>query len=345
MQALLNEDLMKKWLIAGFLIGLMRGFLPGDLGFVAYLLGGIKYVAAFALFIIDRRKYKWYLYALIFLEVVAALAVGMFHDMVIWILFFSMVWTYIKKPSPAAKFVLGSIAIVALFVLQSVKGSYREQLRAGKDGGLGSLTSVVDKNSQGDEGLFNMRNVALSLTRANQGWIFASTMQNTERRQNFQGMELVKKYAEAAFLPRALAPNKLEAGDTKIFNEYSGVIVLKGTSMALGLFADGYISYGYYGTLIFAFLFGLIVAWSFKLIEKWTSISPFFALLSFPLLNYAVRADCETQTWMGHLVKGIVVFSILMYFTKRYMQSKAAELSEEHSVQQAAIPQFASTTN
>lgn len=345
LQVLLNEDVMKKWLIAGFLIGFMRGFLPGDLGFVAYLLGGIKYVAAFALFIIDRHKYKWYLYALVFLEIVGALAVGMFHDMVIWILFFSMVWTYIKKPSPAAKFVLGSIAIVALFILQSIKGAYREQLRAGKEGGLSSLTTVVDKNSGTDEGLFNMRNVALSLTRANQGWIFSSAMQTTDRRNNFQGMNLVKKYAEAAFLPRALAPNKLEAGDTKIFNEFSGIIVLKGTSMALGLFADGYISFGYYGALLFAFIFGLLVAWTFKLIEKWTSLSPFFALLSFPLLNYAVRADCETQTWMGHLVKGVVVFSILMYFTRRYMQSKAAEFSEQQSVQEAAVPQLAATAN
>lgn len=345
LQVLLNEDLMKKWLIAGFCISLMRGFLPGDLGFVAYLLGGIKYVAAFALFIIDRQKYKWYLIALIFLEVIGALAVGMFHDMVIWILFFSMVWTYIKKPSASAKFILGSIAIVALFLLQSVKGAYREQLRSGKEGGLSSLTTVVDKNSDGEGGLFNMRNVALSLTRANQGWIFSSAMQTTDRKQNFQKLELVKKYAEAAFLPRALAPNKLEAGDTKIFNEFSGVIVLKGTSMALGLFADGYISYGYFGTLIFAFIFGVLCAWSFKLIEKWTSISPFFALLAFPLLNYAVRADCETQTWMGHLVKGVVVFSILMYFTRRYMQSKVAELSEQQAVQEAAIPQLVSTAN
>jgi hypothetical protein len=329
LQTVLNENLLKQWLIAGFFISYARGFLPGDLGFVAYLLGGLKYVAAFSLFIIDRRKYKWYLFGLLFLELTASLAVGMFHDVVVWILFFSMVWTYIKKPAGSTKFVLGTLAIFILFLLQTVKQTYRDTLRRGGEGGLGSFSTAVGKNSGQSGGLFNMENVALSLTRANQGWIFSSAMQMVDRKQNFQKMELVKKYAEAAILPRALAPNKLEAGDTRIFNEFSGIRVLKGTSMGLGLFADGYISYGYTGTLIFAFLFGLLCASVFKLIEKWSALSPFFVLFAFPLLNYAVRADCETQTWMGHIIKGIVVFSIVIYFTRRYFDTKGAALMEK----------------
>jgi len=339
-QTFLNETLLKQWLIAGFLISYGQRFLPGDLGFVAYLLGSIKYVAAFALFIIDRRKYRWYLIGLLFLEILGSLAVGMFHDTVMWILFFSMVWTYIQKPSAPAKFVLGTLAVLLLFVLQSIKGTYREQLRSGTEGGFSSLSAAVNKNGSG--GLFNMQNVGLSLTRANQGWILSSAMQNTDRKQNFQNLNLVKLYAEAAFLPRALAPNKLEAGDTKIFNEFSGVRIMKGTSMGLGLFADGYISYGYIGTLIFAFLFGLICAAVFKLVERWTTVSPYFVFLCFPLLNFAVRPDCETQTWMGHIVKGIIVFSVLMFFTRRYFENKTQMTSQqtESSDVDEPSPQF-----
>lgn len=340
-QSYLNERLLFKWLIAGFFISYGQRFLPGDLGFVAYLIGSVKYVAAFGLFIINRKKYTWFIYGLLFLEVVGALAVGMFHDVVVWILFFSMVWTYIQKPSAMLKFVLGSIAIVLLFVLQSVKGMYREQLRSGSEGGLGSFSNVVSKTSGGG-GLFNMTNVALSLTRANQGWIFSSTMQTMDRRQNFQQLRLVKLYAESAFLPRALAPHKLEAGDIKVFNAYSGVRLLKGTSMALGLFADGYISYGFAGTLIFAFFFGLLCALVFRLIEKWTALSPYFALFAFSLLNYAVRADCETQTWMGHIVKGVVVYSILIYFTRRYFERHALQKNEAE--QAVKSPQLVATT-
>lgn len=340
----INENLLKQWLIAGFLIGFGQRYLPGDLGFVAYLIGGLKYIAAFGLFIIDRQKFKWYLYGLLFLEVVSAFAVGMFHDMVVWVLFFSMIWTYLQKPSASLKAVLGIAGILFLFVLQTVKGTYREQLKSGSEGGFDAFSSAVSKNNaqKGDKGgLFTLSNVAFSLTRANQGWILSSAMQTVERRQNFQGMNLVKKYAEAAFLPRALAPDKLEAGDTKIFNEFSGIRILKGTSMGLGLFADGYISYGYFGALLFAFVFGLICALVFRLVEKWTAISPYFAFFAFLILNYAVRADCETQTWMGHIVKGVVVFSIAMYFARRYFEKKAYLLNlneEEPEPQSQLVP-------
>src|SRR5947209_14028024 len=83
-QSLRNEKLLKQWLIGGFVIGYGQRFLPGDLGFICYLLGSIKYVAAFALFIMDRHKYRWYLYGLLFLEITGSLAVGMFHDPIVW---------------------------------------------------------------------------------------------------------------------------------------------------------------------------------------------------------------------------------------------------------------------
>lgn len=346
-QGLVNQELMKKWLIFGFLISFAPRFLPGDLGFVAYLLGALKYLAVYALFIIDRHKFRWFLYGLAFLEVSSSLAVGMFHDVVVWSLFFGMVWCYVDKPGAALKTILGSATIVMLFVLQTVKGAYREQLRSGKAGGFDAFSTAVDKNSGPQSnrgGMFSMYNLAFSLTRANQGWIFSSAMQTVERKRNFQGMNLIKKYAEAAFLPRALAPNKLEAGDTKIFNEFSGIKILKGTSMGLGLFADGYISYGWWGAVLFALVFGLLCALIFRLIEKWTALSPFFAIFCFLLLNYAVRADCETQTWMGHMVKGVIVYSIVVYFARRYFEKQTilqtAKAHAEESVPQL-VPQSA----
>lgn len=338
-QTLVNEHVLKQWLIAGLLLGFLRPFFPGDLAFIVYLLSGIKYVAAFALFIIDKKRYKWYLLAIVFLEMLGALRAGMFHDVVIWILFFSMVWTYLKKPNAATKTILGVSAILILFLLQSVKGAYRQALQTG-EGGFSTLSATVSKQSGAEGGLFTFKNLALSFTRANQGWIFSSTVENMNRKKNFEGMNLLKIYAEAAVLPRFLAPNKLQAGDKDIFNKYSGAFIAKysSTSMALGLFADGYVSYGFYGTLFFAFFFGLLCALVFKLIERWSAISPFFALFSFPLLNYAVRADCETQTWMGHIIKGVVVFSIVMYYTQRYFQKKS-QFIQESSKEQTQIPE------
>ena len=100
--------------------------------------------------------------------------------------------------------------------------------------------------------------------------------------KDFQGLTNVNKYIEAAFLPRFLAPNKLKSGEKEIFNEFSGHKLNEGTSMGLGIFADGYIAYGTWGVYIFGFALGLIFALTFKLVERWSKISPFYILLLLP---------------------------------------------------------------
>jgi hypothetical protein len=326
-QNLASEKMFKQWLISGIILGLIKKFVPGDFGFFVYLLSGIKYVAAFGLFMIDRKKYKWYLYTVLFIEIAGALGMGMFHDMVEWILFFGLIWTFLYKPSASLKFVLIVFGIFSLYVLQTVKSTYREQLFSGKEGGVDVFSNAVSQRT-GNGQLLDIQNIALSFARANQGWIFASTVNKLDKTQDFQSMNLVKIYSEAAFLPRFLSPDKLVAADKKLFNRFSGFRINDKTSMALGLFADGYISFGKWGTFVFAFIFGLICALVFKIIERWSKVSPYFVLFSFIILHYAVRADCETQTWMGHIVKGLLVFTIVIYFTKQHFRRSQFMVTE-----------------
>jgi hypothetical protein len=182
-----------------------------------------------------------------------------------------------------------------------------------------------------EEGVFSSSNTTGSLTRANQAWIFASTVNRMKYVQDYQGVEIIGKYAEAAFLPRFIAPNKLKAGDKEIFNRFSGHRVTSGTSMGLGFFADGYIAYGQLGVYLFAFILGLIFSLVFKLVERWSKISPFFVLLVFPILHYAVRPDCETQTVMGHIVKGIFVFGLVAWYYSVSFSKKINDIKLEES--------------
>jgi hypothetical protein len=55
---------------------------------------------------------------------------------------------------------------------------------------------------------------------------------------------------EAAFLPRIIAPNKLNAGDRFIFMKYSGIPLLVGTSMGLSSIGDAYINFGIFHSRI-----------------------------------------------------------------------------------------------
>lgn len=216
------------------------------------------------------------------------------------------------------------------FIIQVTKSEYRSQLGSNREGaGLALFQEAVEKNMQSEEGLFSTTNTTGSMTRANQAWILASTVNRMDHHQDFQGVALLGEYAKAAFLPRFLAPDKMKAGDKKIFNKFSGHMVNSGTSMGLGFFADGYIAYGPMGTYAFAFLLGLIFAGVFKLVEGWSRISPFFILLMFPILHYAVRPDCETQTVMGHIVKGIFVFGCLMWYYSVYFAKKVDEVEKD----------------
>lgn len=333
LQSILNENVLVTWLYAGTAIRFFNNFIPGDLAFFFYLLSSVRFVAAYGLFVMNARRYKWHLLGILFLELVMALQQGMFHDFAMWLIFFGIFWVYLKKPSRNLKLLLGGGAVLFFFIIQVAKSEYRAQLGNNQEGaGIALFQEAVGKNLQSEEGLFSSANATGSMTRANQAWIFASTVNRMDHHKDFQGVALLEEYAKAALLPRFLAPDKMKAGDKAIFNKFSGHRVNAGTSMGLGFFADGYIAYGPIGTYGFAFLLGLIFAGVFKLVESWSRISPFFILLMFPILHYAVRPDCETQTVMGHIVKGMFVFGCLMWYYSVYFAKKIDEVQKDQAL-------------
>ncbi len=106
------------------------------------------------------------------------------------------------------------------------------------------------------------------------------------------------------------------SADKKIINTFSGHQINENTSMGLGIFADGYIAYGYWGVMFFTLGLGLLFNLTFLIVESWSKLSEFYVLMVLPLLNYAIRPDCELQTTINHLVKGLIVFGILVTITK-----------------------------
>lgn len=313
---IVNKDFLIKTTIFGLVLNLSSRFLPGEIGFIAYLLSMVRFVGAFALLSIDKRLWYWSA-IVILLELVSGFLAGMFHDAIMWVIFFGLFYIFAIKPTFRTKLV-GIISTVTLILfIQAVKFAYREQVwQGGKEASLNTVAEVGSTKASSDQ-LLGEENILNTLNRGNQAWIFASTVNNMDRNKNFQGLSNVNKYIEAALLPRFLAPNKIKSGDKEIFNEFSGHFLNEGTSMGLGIFADGYIAYGAWGVYIFGFVLGLIFSLTFKLVERWTKVSPFYVLLLLPLLNYAVRPDCELQTTINHLAKGIILYGFLVYLTRK----------------------------
>jgi hypothetical protein len=311
-----NKDFLKKVAIYGLLLRLFSSVFPGELGFIFYLLSMVRFVAAFALLSIYSRL--WYYSAIVLLmELAFAFVAGMFHDAIMWVIFFSLFYIYAIKPTLQLKLIGTAFLLILILLIQAVKSSYREI--AWQDESKRNLltASTIASEKATSDVLLGDENLLSTLNRGNQAWIFASTVDNMDLTKNFQGLTNVNRYLEAAILPRFLAPNKLKSGEKEIFNEFSGHVLNEGTSMGLGIFADGYIAFGALGVYIFGFALGLIFALTFKLVERWSKISPFYVLLLLPLLNYAVRPDCELQTTINHLFKGILLYGFLVYLTRK----------------------------
>lgn len=315
--AVINERFLIQTTIICILLRIFSDFLPGEIGFFVYLIAMIRFVSAFSLFASNAKKFAWMAFLVLLIELFYGFRAGMYHDAIMWVLFFALFYVYTLKPSFRMKIIGASCLILLVLFIQAIKFAYREQVwENGKEASIETISNVGFSKAN-SESLIGEDNLLSSLNRGNQAWIFASTVDRMDRFKDFQGLTNVSKYAEAALLPRFLVPNKLKSGDKEIFNEFSGHTINETTSMGLGVFADGYIAYGTWGVYFFGFVLGLIFSLTFKLVERWTKISPFYVLLLLPLLNYAVRPDCELQTTINHLIKSILVFGVLVYFTKK----------------------------
>ncbi len=309
-----NESLLIRFLIVGLIGRLIGDFIPSYLAFFLYLLSSIRFLAAFALFSFNQRRNWIWVVSVLFLEFLFAVKAAMFHDAFMWTLFFGLFYAYIIKPSLAYRVIAVALAVLSVFFIQRVKESYRNEVW--QKGQESSLSLYLQTSSNIENSFVSDENLSGTLNRANQSWIFASTMERMDRVHDFQGLIVLGIYLESALLPRFLSPNKIEAGDKKIFNQFSGHYINSGTSMGLGVFADGYVAYGYWGVMLFTLGLGLLFSLTFYFLESWARISEFYVLLVLPLMNYMVRPDCELQTTINHLVKGLVLFGVLVTMTK-----------------------------
>ena len=312
----LNERFLVQLAFFGFVCRLTSDFFSADFGFFIYLLSLVRFVGVFALFASNPRKYRYLALLLMGFEMFNGFKNAMFHDAIMWIIFFALLYLYVTKPSLSFR-MLGSLCFIGFVLLiQAFKSDYRERVWVGGESANFETMSEVGFENANTDDLTGEDNLLGTLNRGNQAWIFASTIDNMDRTKDFQGMKNVNLYFESALLPRFLAPNKITAGNKMIFNQFSGHQIGSGTSMGLGVFADGYIAYGQLGVWVFTFVLGLLFSLTFKLVEIWSKISPLYVLLILPILNYAVRPDCELQTTINHLAKSILVFGGLVNLTK-----------------------------
>lgn len=306
-------------------------------GFILYVLSLLKFVGLFLVILGGIEMKRWLIIAIYASILITSFREAMFHDLIIWCIFLFSTLALKYKPKVRTKFLAFTVGIIAVLFIQVIKGTYRQNLQSNE----ASLEVVVNTTTQVQQesgGLFTINNVAPQISRFNQGWIVASVMNNVPANVPFANGETIKLYLEAAFLPRAWAPNKLQAGDKEIFSKYAGRRILEGTSMALSSVGDAYANFGETGGWIFMFVYGFFISMLMNLMSRKTKEYPFLPLFALVIFAYAVRIECEMQTVMGHLVKSSiilwVIFTVYQRMLRRYFQpvKRSAPLAPVHEL-------------
>jgi hypothetical protein len=302
----------------GFGSSFIAQMMSSELGFVFYLMAGLKFIGVFML-ICSRSKIKFLPMAIVYISIISSsLGEGMFHDLVTWTIFLGTVYAIRYKPSMGVKVLLSIGFLISITLIQLLKGDYRTSIRTGDEGIEAFNKAYEEKQNESQEGVFSMANLGPTVVRINQGFIVTNIMKTVPDKVPFEEGDELKKILEAALLPRFLAPDKLKAGDREIFTKYSGIRLREGTTMGLSSLGDAYINFGVFGGCIVMMLLGLLYNTALKLFYKSSKNYPLLLLFTPLVFYYPIRPDCEFQTILGHFFKSIFFIFLIMKFWRKH---------------------------
>lgn len=309
-------------IILGFLSSIISGFFGSELAFVFYLLGSFKFIGLFLLILGSKQLKPLPMILVIGSIISSSLGSGMFHDLLTWVIFTAAVYGIKYKFDNKIKLIGAGIFLVLVSIIQVMKGTYREMLSG--DASISSAETFVrlaeEKNESGS--LLNFKTLAGHNVRINQGFIITNIMRTVPERVPFENGTEMMQILEAAILPRVLSPDKLRAGDRKIFMKYTGMMLGEGTSMGLSSLGDAYINFGAIGGCIFMFCLGLLYNYILKQFGKYAKYYPILILFTALVFYYPIRPDCELQTILGHLFKSVflIIFIINVWKHQFYVR-------------------------
>jgi len=304
------------FIVIGFVASVVAGLFSEDFAFVFYWLGSFKFIGLFLL-IIGGHDLKILPLILVISSIVgSSLLNGMFHDLLIWIIFTGCIFAIKYKFDFNYKIIACSVFVFLSLIIQLMKSSYRTATGIGKEAAGVETFSKLYEQENADQGLFSFARLAPSTVRINQGFIITNIMYTVPSSVPFSDGEEMYQLFEAGVLPRFMAPNKLKAGDRSIFMKYSGLKIRPGTSMGLSSLGDAYINYGLIGGCIFMFLLGAFYNSILLILYKSSQIFPVLILFTSLIFYYPIRPDCELQTILGHVFKSCFLIYLMIQFFK-----------------------------
>lgn len=297
-----------------FLVGvsfdLLAGRLPGALAFFAFIAANFKFTGAIILFFSEDPRLKKIFYFSLAYLFLRALQAAMFHDLVLWSVFFYMFWALKHLPSKSQIYLTIFIAFFSLSTLQTIKAAYRMQVWRGYSGNKLELftnlaINAIFPDDRNDRSLSGRENNV----RLNQGWIISAIIDEIPARTPFMEGETIRQAVSASLLPRFLNPNKKQAGGRENFRRFTGLEIGEGTSMGISIVGEAYGNYNVFGGTLFMGIWGLFLGRFWRFLLKAAMQNPLLIAFLPLIFLQVVKAETELVVVLNHLVKSsIVVF-------------------------------------
>ena len=299
-------------MIGGFACDFLQNSAPGALAFVFFLLSNLKYIGSAYYLYGTQSNARWYVFwGILGLTFISSIKAGMFHDFFLWSVFLFSIAALRLKLSLLSKIFISVVGLFGIYILQSVKGDYREIIWKGKVSGskYELFFDLVINKLEGNTN--NSDEIGEVNTRLNQGWIISAIMKNVPVKQSFAQGETIEEAIYASVLPRFLNPEKKQAGGRENFKRFTGLELGEGTSMGTSIIGEAYANFGNNGTYVFMLIWGLSLSYYWRILLKISKKNPTLILWIPILFLQVVKAETELVVVLNHLVKSsMLVFGV-----------------------------------
>jgi hypothetical protein len=307
----------------GFVSSFAQKVAPGSLFFFLYLLSQLKYIGCFYLYF-NSKKNNTLLYVIFGTLALDAVVAALFHDLILWGIFFLFIYSMKNKVSLSTKYSALIGGLFFLLILQSVKYQYRSiawsnaSLSAYDKSEL--FLSMAWKSMLSSDILFATKTNELSITRLNQGWIITRVMNYVPAIQPFADGETIEGAFSAALLPRFLAEDKAKAGGRYMMLRFTGIDLQETTSMNISLIGEAYGNYGRKNGIWFMLLIGIVFSLVLRFIFTMSRENPTILFWIPFLFLQVVKAETDLTTTLNYVVKATIVMLIIFYGFRKVLK-------------------------
>ncbi len=305
--------------LSGFLVIQLWRFAPDSLKYIIVLLGSLQYIGLLFIIANPYRKSKKIYITIIFLILFSSsLAVGMFHDFILWSFFILVFTAFIYKPTFKIKFLSMFILLFTVVAIQTIKHTYREGIGESFNENISTVGNLVSEKVVDKDFLLSDANISSMVTRINQGWIIARILSWTPRYEPFANGETIIEALQASFMPRFLFPYKVKAGGRTYFTRFTGKDISDNTSMGLSLLGESYANFGITGGAFFMFVIGFFYNYVIKFIYTIARKRPTLIFFLPLIFLQVVKAETDFSVIMNHLFKASITVALVFWSLKQF---------------------------